>query len=376
MGDGEGPDLSCFDFSSDRNQEAAEKSGKASDAGKTADLKQLLKSQRQEEQRLRTEAKEKKFAKSDRAARAAVDEELEASLAAMRERHAAEVAAAGGDPAGEAAGALSQLSVSGTGTGSGGGGSKKGGKTAKKGAKRDEDERQRESRMAHTKANAGPSLRELELRRLTDVLAPHRLRVYEIAADGHCARASSATARPPNDLLAPPPLSPAHGAFARRAGHRPRPRLHPFYLTAACSARTRRRAGLYRSLAHQLVDGGDETAVDFRYCRQLVLADTALASRTPLLCRARVSPRAGALTRRRPRGCRGRSFLARVFRPDATARRISQAAGYIRAHPDDFLPFLLAEHEFSDGLAGCVSGRAAETRPRSILGKAAPAAAN
>ena len=78
---GDGPDLSIFDFGSGSDSDdvaaapaapAAKVPAKASSVG-AADLKQLLKAHRQEEQRLRTEAKEKKFAlpKADRIGREA-----------------------------------------------------------------------------------------------------------------------------------------------------------------------------------------------------------------------------------------------------------------------------------------------------------------
>jgi len=192
--DGEGPDLSCFDFgnASGDEAEAAAAAGKGPEPPAAADLKQLIKGHRQEEQRLRTAAKERRFsiAKADRAERAAADEELESQLAEMRSRHEAELIAAGADPAADVSAAMAQVSVGGNGGGSGGGGgaAKKGSsKAAKQRAKREEEERSREKRMQYVKANAGPSLREEELKRLAKVLEPHRLRVYDIAADGHCA---------------------------------------------------------------------------------------------------------------------------------------------------------------------------------------------
>jgi len=111
-------------------------------------------------------------------------------------------------------------------------------RAARAAAAEEEEERERERRIGETRAKAGPSLREEELKRLSAALAPHELRLHEIAADGHC---------------------------------------------------------LYRSIAHQLAAGDEASALDFRHCRRL-------------------------------------------------------AAEYIRSHADDFLPFLLAEHDFSDGL--------------------------
>jgi hypothetical protein len=202
----DGPDLSCFDFGSGSEDGEAEPPSSAKAAASTdsaaagtgsaaADVKALTKRHRQEEQRLRTEAKEKKFSlsKADRAARAAADDELERLLAEMRQRQAAELAEAGVEPASEADGALAQLSLGESSGGGGGGGSaKKGSKAAKQRAKREEEERNREKRMRDVKANAGPSLREEELRRLEKVLAPRGLRVYDIAADGHCERTALA----------------------------------------------------------------------------------------------------------------------------------------------------------------------------------------
>lgn len=191
----DGPDLSCFDFGSDsedgeaRALSSAKRAAGTDPATGAADVKKLIKSHRQEEQKLRTEAKEKKFSlpKADRAARAAIDDELERLLSEMQHRQAAELAEAGGDPSSNAAGALAQLSLSESSSGAGAGSSaRKGSKAAKQRVKREEEERNREKRMQAVKANAGPSLREEELRRLAKVLAPHALRVYDIAADGHC----------------------------------------------------------------------------------------------------------------------------------------------------------------------------------------------
>jgi hypothetical protein len=192
----DGPDLSCFDFcsGSEDGEARASSSAKGAVGGDpatgAADIKKLIKSHRQEEQKLRTEAKEKKFSlpKTDRAARAAVDDELERLLAEMQHRHAAELAESGGDASADASGALAQLSLGACSGGAGAGSSaRKGSKAAKQRMKREEEERTREKRMLAVKANAGPSQREEELRRLAKVLAPHGLRVYDIAADGHCA---------------------------------------------------------------------------------------------------------------------------------------------------------------------------------------------
>ena len=48
------------------------------------------------------------------------------------------------------------------------------------------EEAEREARIEAEKANAGPSLREAELKRLQSVLLPKGLTIFEIQADGHC----------------------------------------------------------------------------------------------------------------------------------------------------------------------------------------------
>ena len=180
----------------------------------TIDKAAITKRHRQEEQQLRAEAKQKIFGipKGDKAARQAAEEERDAALEAMRQRHAAEL---GEDPAVESAVAgVASLGIkSGGGGGGGGGGGKSaggGGKKKSKSQKRDEAERAREQRIADTHAGAGPSQREEEMKKLNAQLGPLGLALCEIPADGHC---------------------------------------------------------LYRSLAHQLQLGGDP-ACDFQVCRR------------------------------------------------------------------------------------------------------------
>ena len=169
--DGEGgPDLSCFNFGDDSGDE------EAAPAEETA--AQMAKRHRQEEQALRTEAKAKVrgIAKGDRAGRAAADAELEAALAQLAARHAAE-AGGGGDEA--AAAALAQLAVSAP-------AGPKLSKAEKRRQKQEQEERERAQRIADEKAGAGPSQRDVELEQISAQLAPLGLAVAEVAADGHC----------------------------------------------------------------------------------------------------------------------------------------------------------------------------------------------
>ena len=170
MSDGEGPDLSCFDFGDNSGDD------EAAPAEETA--AQMAKRHRQEEQALRTEAKAKVrgIAKGDRAGRAAADAELEAALAQLAARHAAE-AGGGGDEA--AAAALAQLAVSAP-------AAPKLSKAEKRRQKQEQEERERAQRIADEKAGAGPSQRDVELEQISAQLAPLGLAVAEVAADGHC----------------------------------------------------------------------------------------------------------------------------------------------------------------------------------------------
>ena len=257
----DGPDLSCFNFGSDSESEGKE-SASSSKAGSTSsapDLKKMLKSHRQEEQRLRTVAKEKKFSipKTDRAARAAADEELEALLADMRKRHEAELAAAGADTSAAVADAVSGMSLGGAGNvASTGTAARKGSKAAKQRARREEAERNRDKRMQDVKDNAGPSLREEELKRLANILSPHGLRVHEIAADGHCMLSY------PSHTATYRSVPGTHGRVGKE--------LLLAVLEMAFSPSPALTAGLYRSLAHQLCANSDASSIDFQYCRKLV----------------------------------------------------------------------------------------------------------
>lgn len=173
-GDEGGPDLSCFSFADDSDDD-----GKAAAPPKPADPA-VLKRHRQEEQQLRTEAKAKRndIPKGDKKARAAAEAELEASLAAMRARHAAELT---GDVAG-ATDALAAVSVSGSAAPA----PKPLSKAEKRRQKQQEEERERERRIAEHHAGAGPSERDVEMGKLDAQLAPLGLGVHEIPADGHC----------------------------------------------------------------------------------------------------------------------------------------------------------------------------------------------
>lgn len=187
MSDNDGPDLSCFDFGDSDDEAGAgeqkqpqkqkQKQPQQKQPQAQQDSAQLLKAHRQEEQRLRTEAKAKKHAipKGDRAARDKADAELEEVLRQMEARHAEELGAA--PPGPEAA--VAKLSLS-------DGAAPKKGKSGKKRNKKEDEERARERRMEEQRAGAGPSLRDVEMGKLRSKLAPLGLDVHEIAADGHC----------------------------------------------------------------------------------------------------------------------------------------------------------------------------------------------
>lgn len=164
----DGPDLSCFDFG-DSDE------GVADTAEETRD--QTVKRHRQEEQVLRTAAKERRntIPKGDRAGRAAEESALESELQHMRERHARQLAADGVD---HLVGAAAQLSVSNQ--------PAKQSKGSKRRQKKEESDRVRDRRIAEEKAAAGPSARQIEMQKLVVKLMPLGLQVQEIPADGHC----------------------------------------------------------------------------------------------------------------------------------------------------------------------------------------------
>ena len=167
-GEDEGVDLG-FTLAGDDSEEE-EKGGAGED--KAA----ILKRHRVEEQRIRAEAKQAlhRVAKGDKPGRAQAEADRDAALAAMRERHAVEL---GEDPAAAAAAGVAALSVG----GQGGGGKKK-----SKSQKKEEAERAREERIAAHHAGAGPSERDVEIKKLDSQLAPLGLSLHEIPADGHC----------------------------------------------------------------------------------------------------------------------------------------------------------------------------------------------
>ena len=188
--DDDGPDLGfslAGDGSDDDNDEkpseapaASEKNAesKAADSSTTAasepDRAALLKKHRQEEQQIRADAKQKLFAvpKSDKAARAAAEEERDAALRAMAERHAREL----GEEVVDIADGVASLAV----------GAAAGGKKKSKAQKKEEAERAREQRIADAHAGAGPSERLVEMEKLDAQLKPLGLVIHEIPADGHC----------------------------------------------------------------------------------------------------------------------------------------------------------------------------------------------
>ena len=147
----------------------------------------MMKRHRQEEQALRKELKDKIFAihKSKQQERKEAEDARDAALEEMAKRHAEELGG-GADATADGIAALSMGGGGGGSSGGGGGGGSKGGKKKSKGQKRDEKEREREQRMADTRAGAGPSQRDEELKSLAAQLAPLGLRVHEIPADGHC----------------------------------------------------------------------------------------------------------------------------------------------------------------------------------------------
>ena len=59
-------------------------------------------------------------------------------------------------------------------------------KAMKKRLKKEQEEAERERRIAEEKANMGPSSRENEEAELRKMLAPLGLKIKEIKADGHC----------------------------------------------------------------------------------------------------------------------------------------------------------------------------------------------
>ena len=188
--DDDGPDLGfslAGDGSDDDNDEkpseapaASEKNAesKAADGTTTTtsepDRAALLKKHRQEEQQIRADAKQKLFAvpKSDKAARAAAEEERDAALRAMAERHAREL----GEEVVDIADGVASLAV----------GAAAGGKKKSKAQKKEEAERAREQRIADAHAGAGPSERLVEMEKLDAQLKPLGLVIHEIPADGHC----------------------------------------------------------------------------------------------------------------------------------------------------------------------------------------------
>ena len=122
----------------------------------------------------RADAKQKLFAvpKSDKAARAAAEEERDAALRAMAERHAREL----GEEVVDIADGVASLAV----------GAAAGGKKKSKAQKKEEAERAREQRIADAHAGAGPSERLVEMEKLDAQLKPLGLVIHEIPADGHC----------------------------------------------------------------------------------------------------------------------------------------------------------------------------------------------
>ena len=171
MGDddaNDGPDLSLFAFDDDEQPAGENK-------------KDMTKRHNREEQQIRTEFKAKKHSihKADRAARNAVDAELDVALEEMRVRHARELGSNGDD---ELEAGMAAASISGQSTNVPKGGTKK--KTKKQ--KAEEAERAREKRIADHHAGAGPSERDVEMGKLEAQLSPLGLKIHEIPADGHC----------------------------------------------------------------------------------------------------------------------------------------------------------------------------------------------
>mmetsp|Transcript_11898 Transcript_11898/g.20066 ORF Transcript_11898/g.20066 Transcript_11898/m.20066 type:complete len:307 (+) Transcript_11898:61-981(+) len=173
----DGPDLSCFNF--DDNDEGGEETPTGT---LPQDIEVLMKRHRQEEQRLRTDAKAKKHSipKGDRAARMAAEADFEAALLEMQQRHAKEMAAIAGG------GVTASITVAAAGLSMGESTGHKNRKRQSKREKRESQERERERRIAEEKAAAGPSLRDVEMAKLTKKLSPLGLTVKEMAADGHC----------------------------------------------------------------------------------------------------------------------------------------------------------------------------------------------
>ena len=144
-------------------------------------MEALTKQQRKEEQALRTELKAKKFAlhKAERAARDAVDQELQQALHQLQLEHAQQT----NDLAIE-------LNLDATHIGDAPPqqqqpkGAKS--KSERRRLKKEEDERQRDRRIAEAKQNSAPDARDVELERFAALLSPLKLRIEEVAADGHC----------------------------------------------------------------------------------------------------------------------------------------------------------------------------------------------
>ena len=59
-------------------------------------------------------------------------------------------------------------------------------KAQKKREKKTQKESERELKKEQIDANAGPSMREMELTRLKELLAQQSLTIKEIPSDGHC----------------------------------------------------------------------------------------------------------------------------------------------------------------------------------------------
>jgi len=177
MSDDDGPDLSMFDFGDDDDSGAASKkpvvpAGEESSAA-------MQKRHRKEEQQLRTEAKAKQrdIPKGDRATRQAAEEELEASLQAMRTRHTEELSSGGFDDVTGLAAGVASVSVA---------PAKPAAKKKSKKQKAEDAERAREQRIADHHAGSGPSEREIEMGKLQEQLGPAGLSICDIPADGHC----------------------------------------------------------------------------------------------------------------------------------------------------------------------------------------------
>lgn len=169
MSDDDGPDLSCFNFGDDSEDDAKE------------GREEMLKRHRQEEQQLRTEAKARKHAihKADKAARAEADAALETALEDMRQRHARELGDDADPPEAKSAQGKGKASKP---------AQPQGGKSKadKRRAKKEEEDRERERRIADHHSGSGPSERDVELASINTQLTPLGLKVLDIAADGHC----------------------------------------------------------------------------------------------------------------------------------------------------------------------------------------------